>query len=31
MAIGYEDTEVKANRLRSVRAPAEEFATFIGL
>ena len=31
MAIGYEDTEVKANQLRSVRAPIEEFATFIGL
>ena len=31
MAIGYEDTEVNANQLRSVRAPAEEFATFIGL
>ena len=31
MAIGYEDTEVRANQLRSVRAPAEDFATFIGI
>ncbi len=31
MAIGYEDTGVKANQLRSVRAPVEEFAAFIGI
>jgi nitroreductase len=31
MAIGYEDTDVKANQLRAVRAPMKEFATFIGL
>jgi nitroreductase len=31
MAIGYEDTEVKANQLRAVRAPLEKFATFIGM
>ena len=31
MAIGYEDSEAKANRLRAVRAPLDEFATFIGM
>jgi nitroreductase len=31
MAIGYEDTQAKANRLRAVRAPLDEFATFIGM
>ncbi len=31
MAIGYEDTGVKANQLRSERAPVEDFATFIGI
>jgi len=31
MSIGYEDTEAKANRLRAVRAPLDEFATFIGM
>src|SRR5271165_6455997 len=31
MAMGYEDTEVKANKLKSLRAPVEEFATFMGV
>jgi len=31
MAIGYEDPNAKANKLRSARAPLEEFATFHGL
>jgi nitroreductase len=30
MAIGYEDKAVKANALRTIRAPVEEFATFLG-
>ncbi|MEM5431413.1 nitroreductase [Cupriavidus oxalaticus] len=31
MAIGYEDPEAPANRLRAARAPLTEFAEFIGI
>jgi nitroreductase len=30
MALGYEDTAVKANALRTIRASPEEFVTFLG-
>jgi nitroreductase len=30
MAIGYENVSAKANQLRTIRAPTDEFATFMG-